>query len=504
MSVTLHVVQDLLGSAIPELMANIRSREVSPVEVVEQHIRRIETVNPLLNAVISDRFEAARREAAAAETLVLQSRDPEELPPLLGIPFTAKDYIAAEGMPLTGGIWSRRHVRAEGDAETIRRLRKAGAILVAKTNVPEGGLWLESYNRIYGRTNNPWDLSRTCGGSSGGDGAIVAAGGVPFALGADVGGSIRIPAAFCGIVGHKPSGRMVPNTGFWPPTEGKISAYLVCGPLTRRVRDVMPLMRVLAGPDGVDLVVRDWELGDPAAIDLEDLVVFPVERPGPRIRSSMRGAIRRASDALGDRGATIAEIDPSIFRRAFLIWSSMMTAAEGPDYRTILGDGLPIRTGRELLKSLVGRSHHTIPALVVVAAESLSRLISTKMEALVAAGKALQAELEAILGQNGVLLAPPYTRPAPRHHGPLLTPFDFVCTGLFNVLEFPSTTVPIGFSGRLPLAVQVVGRRGNDHLTLAVAEVLEQSFGGWHRAEPSLRGRQKPPLRPHLERDNNA
>ncbi len=494
-------MQDLLESAIPELRARIRRREVSPVEVLEHHIRRIETVNPLINAVISDRFEAARREAAAAEALVLQSRDPEKLPPLLGIPFTTKDYIAAEGMPLTGGIWSRRHVRSKHDAEIIRRLRAAGAILVAKTNVPEGGLWLESDNRIYGRTNNPWDLSRTCGGSSGGDGAIVAAGGVPFALGADIGGSIRIPAAFCGVVGHKPTGRMVPNTGFWPTTEGELSAYLVCGPLTRRVRDVMPLMRVLAGPDGVDSVVRDWHLGEPSAIDLEDVVVYPVERPGPRIRSSMRNAIRRASDALADRGATIAEIDPSIFRRAFMIWSSMMTAVDGPDYATILGDGQPIRTGRELLKALVGRSQHTIPALVVVAAESLTRLMPSKVEAMVAAGKALQAQLEGILGKNGVLLFPPYTRPAPRHHGPLLTPFDFVCTGLFNVLELPSTTVPTGFDRRLPLAVQVVGRRGNDQLTLAVAEVLEQSFGGWQRAFPALRGRQKLPPRPHLERD---
>jgi len=500
MSVTLQPVQDLLDSAILDLGARIRSREVSPVEVLEHHIRRIEAVNPLINAVISDRFEAARREAAAAEALVLRNRYPKELPPLLGIPFTTKDYIAVEGMPLTGGIWSRRHVRSSRDAETIRRLRGAGAILVAKTNVPEGGLWLESYNRIYGRTCNPWDLSRTCGGSSGGDGAIVAAGGVPFALGADVGGSIRIPAAFCGVVGHKPSGRMVPNTGFWPATEGELSAYLVCGPLTRRVRDVMPLMRVLAGPDGADSVVRDWHLGEPATVDLEDVIVFPVERPGPRLRSSMRGAIRRASDALADRGATIAEIDPAIFRRAFMIWSSMMTAVDSPDYSTILGDGTPIRTGRELLKSLVGRSHHTIPALVVVAAEALTRFIPAKIDAMVSAGKALQTELEDILGPHGVLLFPPYTRPAPRHHGPLLTPFDFVCTGLFNVLEFPSTTVPTGFDRGLPLAVQVIGRRGNDHLTLAVAEALEQSIGGWQRAEPALRGRQKPPKRPHLER----
>lgn len=495
-SATLASVDDLLDSALPDLADKIRRREVSPVEVLDHHIRRIKAVNPLINAVIAERYEAARHEAVAAEQRIMSADDADALPPLLGIPFTAKEYIAAEGMPLTGGVWSRRHVRSTTDAETIRRLRNAGAILVGTTNVPEGGLWLETYNRVYGRTCNPWDISRTCGGSSGGDGAIVAAGGVPFALGADVGGSIRIPAAFCGVVGHKPTGRMVPNTGFWPEAEGELSAYLVCGPLTRRVRDVMPLMRILAGPDGVDPVARPWSLGQPREVDLADVVAFPVEDPGPRVRPSMRLAVRNAADALADRGATIAELPKAALRRAFMIWSSMMTAAGGPSYSELLGGGVPLRTVRELMKALVGRSHHTVPALLVVAAEGLTRWIPSQVQAMVDAGKVLQAELEDILGANGVLLLPPYTRPAPRHHGPLLTPFDFVCTGLFNVLEFPSTTVPMGFDRRLPLAVQVIGRRGNDHLTLAVAEALEESSGGWRRAEPALRGRQKAPKRP--------
>ncbi|MEZ4382017.1 MAG: amidase [Nannocystaceae bacterium] len=490
----------LLDSSVLELARMIRRREVSPVEVVDAHIRRVEAVNPLINAVIAERFAAARQEAAAAEAQVMRTSDADALPLLLGIPFTAKEYIAAEGMPLTGGVWARRHVRAERDATTIRRLRDAGGVLLGTTNVPEGGLWLETYNAIYGRTCNPWNLDRTCGGSSGGDGAIVSAGGVPFALGADVGGSIRIPAAFCGVVGHKPTGRMVPNTGFWPPARGELSAYLVCGPLARRSRDLMPILRVLAGPDGADEVVRPWTLGAPSTVDLEDVVVFPVPEPGPRVRAPMRRAIRRAAGALEDRGATIAELRAPALRRAFMIWSSMMSAAEGPSYAEILGGGAPLRTARELAKLLVGRSHHTLPALMVVAAEKVTRFIPAQVDAMIAAGRALQAELEDILGPTGVLLYPPYTRPAPRHGAPMLTPFDFVCTGLFNVLEFPSTTLPLGFDRHgLPVSVQVIGRRGNDHLTIAVAAALEDAFGGWQRAEPALRGRQRPPRRPHLD-----
>lgn len=475
----------LIDASIAELGRRLRARTLSPVELVDAHIRRIEAVNPLINAVIAERYGAARDEARAAEARIASAEDPAALPPLLGIPFTAKEYIAAAGMPLSGGIWSRRHVRADSDAETIRRLRAAGAILVGTTNVPEGGLWMETYNDIYGRTRNPWDLRRTSGGSSGGDGAIVAAGGVPFALGADVGGSIRIPAAFCGVVGHKPSGRLVPNTGFWPRAEGELSAYLVCGPLARRCADIMPILRVISGPDGVDPVTRPFDLGDPGAVDLRDVVVYPVETNGPRVRAVMRRAVHSAAAALADRGATIAELDPRRLRRAFMIWSAMMSSAGGPSYGDILGDGAPLRVGREIFKLLLGRSHHTFPALAVVAAEKLTKLVPGKVDQMVAAGRALRAELEQILGPRGVLLHPPYTRPAPRHYGPMFTPLDFVCTGLFNVLELPSTTLPIARDRHgLPVAVQVIGRRGDDHLTVAVASALEESFGGWHRANP--------------------
>ncbi|MEZ4454631.1 MAG: amidase [Nannocystaceae bacterium] len=482
-------MDELLDASLLELNRMIRSRERSPVEVVEAHLARIEAVNPAINAVIAERFAAARAEAREAEARVMSTRDPADLPPLLGIPFTAKEYIAAEGMPLTGGVWKRRHIRADRDATTIQRLRAAGAILVGITNVPEGGLWLETYNTVYGRTRNPWNLARTCGGSSGGDGAIVGAGGVPFALGADVGGSIRIPAAFCGTVGHKPTGRMVPNTGFWPETRGELSAYLVCGPLGRRCADMMPILRVLAGPDGADEVVRPWTLGDPDAVDLSDVVVFPVESTGgARIRPVMRAAVADAARALADRGATIAELRAPAMKKAFMIWSSMMAAAEGPSYSEILGGDAPLKTFREMGKAMFGRSRHTFPALLVVAAVSVTKLIPGRMNEMVALGHELQAELEDILGPRGVLLHPPYTRPAPRHYGPLLTPFDFVCTSLFNVLEFPSTTVPTGFDRKgLPVGVQVIGRRGNDHLTIAVAGAIEAATGGWRRAEPPIR-----------------
>lgn len=468
----------------------IRRREVSPVELLEAHIAQIETVNPSLNAVIATRYEAARQDARAAERRVMAAADPEALPPLLGLPYTAKEYIMAEGMPLTGGVWSRRQLRADRDATTVRRLREAGAILVGLTNVPEGGLWLETYNDVYGRTVNPWSLDHTAGGSSGGEGAIVAAGGVAFGLGADVGGSIRIPAAFCGTVGHKPTGRLVPNTGFWPAAgTGDLSGYLVCGPLTRRVEDVMPILRALAGPDGEDVVVRPWVVDDPAAVDLRDVTVYPLESNGRvRVSEEYRRAVRDAAEALRARGARVRPLDAPRMKKAFPIWAAMMATGGGPRYVDVLGDGSPMSPARELLRLALGRSRHTLPALVIAGLEELTARMPATVDAAVADGRALQAELEQVLGPAGVILHPPYSRPAPRHYGPMLTPFDFVCTGLFNVLELPSTVVPTGFSrAGLPLSVQVIGRRGHDHLTVAVAAALEQDFGGWRRAQPSWR-----------------
>ncbi|MFO0633538.1 MAG: amidase [Nannocystaceae bacterium] len=366
--------ESLLDVSAMTLARWVRERRVSPRELVDAHIDRIGAVNPALNAVIAQRFEAARREAAQAEAQVMAARDPAELPPLLGLPFSTKEYIMAEGMPLSAGIWSRRHVKADRDAESVRRLRRAGAILVGITNVPEGGLWLETYNPVHGRTVNPWDARHTAGGSSGGEAAIVTAGGVAFGLASDIGGSIRIPAAFCGAVGHKPTGRMVPNTGFWPEAHGELSAYLGCGPITRRVEDLMPILRVLAGPDGADEVVQPWTLGDPSQVDLSRMVVYPCESNGStRVSDTNRKVVRDAAAALRDRGATIAPFDAPRMKRAFLIWSAMMASAGGPTYAEVLGNGTPISAGRELLRMAVRRSRHTLPAVVVVGLERRQR-----------------------------------------------------------------------------------------------------------------------------------
>ncbi|MBK7396981.1 MAG: amidase [Myxococcales bacterium] len=243
----------LLELSAVELAAKIRAREVSPVEVVETHVRRIEEVNGRLNAVVRPLFSAAHAEARAAERR-LAARE-ADLPPFLGVPFTSKEHLEVRGLPNTGGLVRRRNVVAPRDATVVARMKEAGFVLLGTTNVPEGLTWYECYNKVYGRTSNAYSARHTPGGSSGGEGAIIGAGGSPIGIGGDMGGSIRLPAFFNGIAGHKPSGGRMPETGAWPGARGLIARYKVLGPMARRVSDLRAVMPILARPDGKDLSV---------------------------------------------------------------------------------------------------------------------------------------------------------------------------------------------------------------------------------------------------------
>src|SRR5687768_8438746 len=259
----------LIECSATELAHAIRTRETSSREIVDAHIDRIEFMHERLNAVVVDRFDAARADADAADALVAATADPDDLPCFFGVPCTIKESIAMAGMPNCAGLVSRSSWRAVENAPTVQRMIDAGAIPLGVTNTPELCLWIETENRTYGRTNNAYSARRTAGGSSGGEGAVVGSGGSPLGLGADIGGSIRIPAFFNGVFGLKPSPGLVPSTGQFPVTETEVAAgMLTIGPITRRAEDLMPMLRVIAGPDGIDPYVREAEIGDPASVSI--------------------------------------------------------------------------------------------------------------------------------------------------------------------------------------------------------------------------------------------
>jgi len=476
----------LLHASATELARRIRDRQVSPVEVVRAHIDRIEAVNPRLNAVISDRYARALDEARAAERRVL--REPvEELPPLLGVPCTIKAAFAMRGMPWDVGLHARAGVVATEDGPPVAALRAAGAIPMAQTNVPEGLMWVETYNKLHGRTGNAYDPTRCPGGSSGGEGAIVGAGGSPFGLASDVAGSIRMPAFFNGVFGHKCSGARVDCAGQYPPTNGPRGRFLCSGPVTRRAEDLLPLLRVLQDPRWRDSQGRRHGLPRHRRMvegDLRGLRVLVAEDNGAvPVTREIRGGVRRAADALAARGARVEDWPSRSLRRSLDITTALMDEVPGWTFSQIIGNGDPIDLPRELLRAPLGRSPHILPSLALVLFETVtpkipgsSRWLRQRSED----GRALRRELEERLGDDGVLLHPPFPRTAMRHGHALLRFWEFAYSSIFNVMRTPVTQVPLGLDSRgLPLGVQVVGAEGRDALTIAVARNLEDALGGW-------------------------
>lgn len=489
-AVAATALDELVTLSGVELARRIRTRQVTSRAVIDAHIARIEAVNPTINAVVAKRYDQARAEADAADarlTAALQraaTGDAEAmaaLPPYLGVPCTIKECFALAGMPQSSGLVARKGVIAGEDATTVARMRAAGAIPLGVTNVSELCMWYETNNRVYGRTNNPYDPSRIVGGSSGGEGAIIGAGGSPFGLGSDVGGSIRMPAFFNGVFGHKPTGGLVPGSGQYPCAHGEAARIVATGPLCRRADDLWPLVRIMAGPDGIDEGTMTMALGDPADVRIGSLTVIDVEDNGMNpVARELKEAQERASAALARAGARIRRVRFASLRRSFEIWSATLAAADTQSFSVLLGNGRRTRGALELAKWAVGRSPHTLPAIGLAMLERVNDWPRGRAPRAIEMGRALRREIVGALGDDGVMLYPSYVSPAPRHYKPLLGPFNFVYTAIINVMQLPATQVPLGLGAEgLPLGVQVVAPPGRDHLSVAVAQLLEREFGGW-------------------------
>lgn len=462
----------------------IREGDVSAAEAVEAHIAQIERVNPTLNAVVRTRYREARAEAVRADA-VRAGTPPDRLPPLHGVPCTIKESFSLTGMPNSAGLVARRQLIATTDATAVARLRAAGAIPLGVTNTSELCMWMESDNKVYGRTNNPYDTTCIVGGSSGGEGAIVGAGASPFGLGSDIGGSIRGPAFFNGVFAHKPTGGMVPATGQLPVVAGAAQRFLCTGPIARRAEDLLPLLRILAGPDGVDQSCEAFELGDASQVTLAGRTLLDVADNGAmEVSPDLQAAQRRAVQVLGELGMKPRSASFPGLEKQFDVWSAMMAQAQEMSFGRMLGQGRAIFPLWELLKHVLGRSDYMLISTLLALVDPLPKLLPALARRMVELGLRLRAEVSAALGTGGALLYPSYTQPAPHHGQPvrwasrLHMPWAYL--GIINALELPSTQVPSGLNASgLPLGFQVVSGRGNDHVTIAIAGHLERALGGW-------------------------
>jgi fatty acid amide hydrolase 2 len=471
---------DLTGRSATDLARAIREREVSAREVVEAHAWRLHRAQPRTNALARDRFDDALREADAADAQVAGGDG--DLPPFLGVPCTIKESIALSGMPHSSGLVSRRDVLAEETAPAAQRMLDAGFIPLGVTNTSEATMWIESDNRVYGRTRNAYDPHRIAGGSSGGEGAAVGSGGAPVGLGSDIGGSIRGPAFFNGVFGHKPSPGLVPNTGQFPSTEGEAARMLTMGPLARRAEDLMPVVRLISGPDGRDPRADEVvELGDPGAVELSGrrvLVADDASFVPPR--RELRDARDRAAAALASAGAHVESVSLKQLRRALELYTAALSDGADVALAELIGDSGARPGPRGFVDALRGRGPHTPALLITLGAERLNKYMPQRqVRRAIAAARSLQDEVVEMLG-DGLLLHHPFPRVAPRHNATVGRPWVITAAAAFNLLGLPVTQVPLGLNRRgLPLGVQVAAAPAGDHLAIAAALELERAFGGW-------------------------
>ncbi|XP_034020851.1 fatty-acid amide hydrolase 2-B [Thalassophryne amazonica] len=477
----------LLLASATELARKIRRREVSSVEVVQTFIDRIQEVNPLINAVVKDRFSAALQEAAQVDKLIEEENGEEEAledpMPLLGVPLSVKESFAVQGMPNTTGLISRQGLVSTVDAPPVALLKRAGAIPLCVTNTSELCMWFESHNHLYGITNNPYDLERIPGGSSGGEGSILAAAGAVIGIGSDIGGSIRMPCFFNGIFGHKTTQGVIANENQHPPTSGSQGDYISVGPMCRYAEDLLPMLWIMAGPKADMLSLN-------TKVDLKKVRFFSVPHDGGSVMTQpvskellqiQRKVVQRLE---ADLGVTVQQVHLSGLRYGYQIWDTFMGLPdkEGrfpwPFVELMGGPGKPVKPLWELLKWMTGRSDHTMAAIGLALIEMFRAPQPSRF--LIQQKQQLQKEVDQLLGTNGVLLYPSHPRVAPKHHHPLFRPFDLAYTGVMNILRLPVTQCPLGLNAEgLPLGVQVVAGKLQDHLSLAVALYLEKTFGGW-------------------------
>lgn len=508
--------------------------QYTSVDVTKAFIEQIKRVNGPMNAVCHTRFEEALVEARAADAAVqahnahlwfdaIKSRglgwDPRgPLPPFLGVPCSMKECFALEGMPNTSGLVARKGIKADASATVVRRYREAGFVILVTTNLSELCMWYESNNNVYGRTNNAYNQHRMVGGSSGGEAALISAAGAPCGIGSDVGGSIRMPAFFNGVFGHKPSSGLVPNSGQHPIAHGVGLRYLSTGPICRFACDLWPLLCVMAGPDGCDAAcvrscstepthsllhsvqgvtatpgtararkqplhvyyIKDWQLCRPQ-------FTTPVSED---ILASVDRTVTALQEGVVDREVQVHPIDLPELKYAGEMWSALLGEAGGPTFYELMNEGrkTPLRPLWEVLKALVGCSQYTIPGLGLALLELLPRRFAPAHTAQMARkGEALRTKLQEMLGSDGVLIVPTHPTHAPVHGMPIFRIPNFAYTAVFNVLECAGTSVPTGLDrDGMPVGVQIIGARGSDSLTIAAANIVSKALGGW--VPPTIAG----------------
>src|SRR5215470_15215847 len=467
-----------------ELAAALRAKQISSIELLDCYLGRIEELNPGLGAVVTLDADRARREAAEADRRLARGA---EAGPLHGLPVTVKDCLETAGLRTTCGAPELAGYVPERDAEAVGRLRSAGAIVMSKTNLPAWASDCQSYNELFGTTNNPWDATRTPGGSSGGAAAAVAAGLSALELGSDLGGSLRIPAAWCGVYTLKPSYGIVPVQGHIPPppgTPGEVDIGVV-GPLARSAADLDLCLTVLAGPDPVDAV--GWRLELPASPGRDPrawrVAVWPSE-PGWPLDRAVAGWLKATADTLAAAGMHLEEARPVNLEESLdvaqrLIQGQVAGFLPESDFAALTARAAHLDPGDQSPPARFARN----------IAQSARQLAQAKQQQ-----RALRASWARFFSQYDVLLCPAMRTTAIAHdHNPdvdarVITvngepvPYadQFAWVQAVGVAYLPAVVAPAGIAtDGLPVGIQIVGPYLHDRTVTAFAQTMAGLTGGF-------------------------
>jgi amidase len=448
-----------------ELADMIAGGTVSSVEVVQAHLDRIDAVNAAVNAITRVLADDALQAAKDADRAVA---DGESLGPLHGVPFTIKENLDVAGSPTTQGLPALANAIAPVDAPVVARLRAVGAIPLARTNLPDMGLRVHTDSGLHGVTRNPFDSTRTAGGSSGGEAAALASGMTPLGVGNDIGGSLRNPAYCCGVASLKPSTHRIPSAASTAPDEPFLAAQLmsVDGPMARRVADVRVAARALIGADPRDPFAIESPFDGPPLAGPISVALVP-EPSGGSTSPSIAAAVRAAGDALADSGYDVVEVSPPLVEEAIATWGSWLMSEI------------------ELLKPLMGPLMSADAQQFLAYAGTHIALVDfagnmdllRKRHEIARAWSLFMVDHPLIVGP--VWTAPPFVAGwdvASRENAIAVVEMIRFVTPM-NLLGLPAACVPTGLSDGMPTGVQVVGRRFREDACLDAAEAIETRLG---------------------------
>jgi amidase len=464
---------DLCFASATRLVSLLRKKEISSVELTDDFIERIESHNHKLNAVVTLVEQRAAQEAEESDRRIASGN----ARPLEGLPITIKDAIETAGIRSTNGMKIFEHNVPAEDAPIVARLRAAGAVIICKTNVPEMSMDYDCDNPVFGSTNNPWNPAHVPGGSSGGEAAALASGFAALGMGGDYGGSIRVPAHFCGITGLKPSWGTVPNKGHMPggpAAPPPIAQMAALGPLARYVDDLTLAYNVIRGPHPDTPYTAPTQEARPERVNIRNLrcAVFTDAGAVP-VAADIRAAVERAGRALEKLGVTVEAKTPPV-QKAAEHWINYATADGNRLMLEALGD--KVKLSRERLRNF---------ALAEIPQKSAADFFKIAIERDI-----YRIELARFMEQYPIVICAPFCSSAPRH-AELEVDIDGTRYPLFaanwpalwgNCAGLPGAVVPAGRDGKgLPVGVQIVGRAFDEENVLAVALALEKELGGYQR-----------------------